>query len=49
MSSPVKPWVNVAVSILSSALTVLLLIPGNQGESVLQKAIEILKGLLAVS
>lgn len=41
-----KNVVNVAVSILTSVLTVLLIIPGNQGESVIQIAVEALKGLL---
>lgn len=47
MNPVAKVWVNVAISVLSSALTVLLLIPGNQGENVLQMVIQALKTLVA--
>lgn len=41
-----KILVNVGISVLSAVLTVLLVIPGNQGESVISTAIEVLKGLV---
>lgn len=42
----IKPLVHVAISILTAVVTVLLVIPGEQGESAIQVAIEALKALL---
>lgn len=47
MPDSVKRILNVCLVVLTSAVTVLLLIPGEQGESVLRVIIEAIKRLLA--
>lgn len=42
-----KFFANIAINVLTSVVTVLLIIPGEQGESILQMAIEALKALIA--
>lgn len=41
-----KLFANIGISILSALLTVLMVIPGNQGESAIQLAIEALKAIV---
>lgn len=38
---------NIVIPVLSALLTVLLIIPGNQGESLLSQAIALLKAFVA--
>lgn len=43
----VKKYIQSAILVLSLGLNVLLVIPGNQGEAVIQKAIEYLTKLVS--
>lgn len=42
----VTMWVSLAITVLNTALLILQAIPGNQGETVLQNVILILKRLI---
>lgn len=46
MGTKGKFWVNIGINVLTTVVTILLVIPGEQGESVLQMAIQALKALL---
>lgn len=49
MNGTVKQFVAIAIVVLKSALAVLEVIPGNQGESQIRLAITVLEGLVAAS
>lgn len=47
MNSTVKGFVSIAIVVLKSALSILEIIPGNQGEAQIRLAITVLEGLVA--
>lgn len=49
MNSTVKQLVTIAVVVLESAVAVLEVIPGNQGEQQIKIAVKVLKGLLVAA